>query len=251
MKTLISLIIFLHITFECPGQYIEYDTLRKHEVSCNVIPAIMLLAGDIDPRTSNFSVGYRHYFKNRYVLRSAVVIFPQANFDFYSGMPQYDRTIGNRNVFVNYWTGGGMKTQLNIGLEKIFKVNRLMHGFGCDIFFNHKYAHRGEDYFYRPDSVSAGKFSTFDDTTNYMVDSLGFASYSQHLGFGLQVFYSLRYRISKHWYISTTIGPSFNLAFVSGTYYERRNKTERNQKSTSFDFPNIPLISDISVCFRF
>ena len=225
------------------------DSARRHEFFVSVLPVLIPLAGGYYDNQVNFQAGYRHYTKKGVVLRSAVSIFPNANQSFFGGMPIYNRRVGNRNVFVSYLNGGGIKSQLTLGAEKIFRVKRLQHGFGVDLFFNHKYANRAEIFRYQPDSGSV--MPHLNDTTDYTVDSLGYQSWESHAGVGMQVFYSIRFRLSKRFYISSTIGPSFNFALVRGRHYDHRTKKENGYNGTSFDFPNVPLISDISICFRF
>ncbi len=253
MKKIVSLIaLFLFAANIEAQKYTEYDTIRGNEFSLNMAPILTALAGGTnDQSLVNLNFGYKHYFKNKLVLRTALVIFPHPYATYCTVNMQFDRTVGNKNIFHTSYYGGGMKLQLNIGVEKIFKVNRLIHGFGAEIFVNHKYQNYNDSYFYRPDSINSSNYFPFNDTTNYYVDSLGSYSYNTSIGIGLQIFYSLRYKIAKHWYASATIGPSLNFSVSTGTSYERSTKETRNGRTFNVDIPNVPIISDISICYRF
>lgn len=236
-----------------PQNYLSPDTLRRHELSVSVLPVVNLFSGSFSGSTlTNFNLSYKHYFKNSYVFRSAIVLFPKGyNSPDYAGLVFYDRTIGSNNIFYSESWRGSIKSQLNVGIEKIYKMNRLMHGFGTDFFINYSWVTYRNYYFYRPGYISNTNFFIPGDTTNYNVDSLGYHWNERRIGIGLQVFYSVRYKINKHFYLSATIGPSFNFSFINGSRYENRTRQSRNYKNFDFEFPNVGLISDISICYRF
>ena len=79
---------------------------------------------------------------------------------------------------------------------------------------------------------------------------MGFNKVMDRIGFGIQPFYNLRIPISKHWLISTTVGPSLSVT-------QSKEKTTFNNSGTiykinvsNFDFEAI-LFSDLSICYRF
>jgi hypothetical protein len=88
------------------------------------------------------------------------------------------------------------------------------------------------------------------DTVDYSVDSLGYKQTENRIGVGLQLFYSVKYKISKRFYLSATIGPSFNMYRVRVNRYDNRTKENTIYRATGFEFPNVGLISDISICLR-
>lgn len=251
MKKLIVISFLFLLRSELKAQqYLTYDTIHRHELSISISPLLVGLIGSgYNSSTTNFNLSYKYYFKSRYVFRSALVFFPKANTDFYSGLTQYDRTVNNVNVFRTYYSGNRPKFQLNLGLEKVVKLNRLIHGFGADIGLNYQVIHRSENYTYKPFTFSQNNFMPYD-TTNYAIDSLGYTYNAKNFGIALQVFYSLRYKISKHWYVSATVGPSVNVSYGKGSNYDRRTKEVYDIRTFNMDFPNVPLISDISICFR-
>jgi len=252
MKNLMVLVFYAFALNAGAQNYPEYDTIRKNEFSVSVSPALLLLGGSSGFSSAiNFNFGYKRYFKNRFVLRTAFVIFPNPNNAYQRGNPEYFKTVDTVNVFRNYVTGGGMKSQLNIGVEKIYKVNRLMHGFGTDVFFNHRFVYVDEQYTWQSFSYTSAKLTGLNDTVNHAVDSLGFSQRGVQIGGGFQLFYSLRYKISKRLGLSATIGPSLNFSVFSGNYFDRRTKKESRAESFNVDFPNVPLISDVSLYYRF
>lgn len=244
--------IFIFAARMTAQNYPAYDTLHKNEFSLNASPALLLLMGGMsDNYTNNFSIGYKHYFKNRTVFRTSVLIFPNANYSYYNGIPEFYRSVGNKNIFHSTYTGGGVKTQISFGAEKIFRVNRLQHGLGAEAFVNHKFVNRTEAYFYVYDSLNVPLYYQMQDPISNSVDSLGSHYNGRSIGVGLQVFYSLRYKISKHWYLSATVGPSANFSIVSGTFNDKRKKETYNLNSYDFQIPNVPFVSDVSIAFRF
>jgi len=252
MKKLTVICLTLCFVYQLKAQEVlAYDTIRKHELSLGVSPAIavMLGAGDYSNRM-NFNLSYKCYFKNNYVFRTSFAAFPIANPGFLRGLSEYDRTVNGVNVFRTYYTGNGIKTQLNLGGEKIYKINRLMHGIGAELGFNHQFLQWGEDYRSQPFRSNPNNSYSPADTANYSVDSLGYRSTATQIGIAVQVFYSVRYQIARRWYISATLGPSINFAYAKGNTYDRRKKENSSIDSFNLDFPNVPIISDISICFR-
>jgi len=253
-----SIFIFLIFTsiFNLNAQrFISYDTIQKHEISVSVLPVLNYFSGSF-PQSEyvNFNFSYKCYFKNKFVARAAVVYFPRKNgLSSYDGAYVFDRTIFEptgsvKNIFSLYYSNRSEKWQFNLGLEKIVKTNRLMHGFGCEIFVNKWQENFKKNYEYR--YVGQSINLNFTDTTNYSVDSLNTKSTSKFTGVGLQVFYSMRYQISKRWYVSTTIGPSLAYIFASSSQYKNSTGKTTDSKSSQFYFPNVGFISDISICFR-
>lgn len=250
MKKLIviSFLFLLQSEFKAQ-QYLSYDSIHRHEISVSVLPVINVLSGSFSNSTyTNFNFGYKYYFP-KYAFRTAFVFFPSFN-GYNSGFSFYDRTVGNRIVFRRDHYRVNPKLQLNIGFEKLFKYNRLVHGIGVDVSVNNSTVRYGTDYYYRPYGFNSNAPVNFGDTTNYAVDSLSYSVSEKKIGLGLQVFYSIRYKISKRFYLSATIGPSLNFSFVNGQRYEARTKETQKYKATQFDFPNVGFISDISICFR-
>jgi hypothetical protein len=247
------LIIFICILFAKLNaqRFMDYDTIHRNEFSASFQPIITLFMGaNENSNLANLQLGYRHYFKKKLVLRAALVLFPTPNNGYNNFGGAYDRTVNGVNVFRTQSYGGGMKSQLNGGLEKIFKVNRLMHGFGVDFFVNQQFKTYDLNYYWNsqvsyppPNYTAAGTLNT--------IDSLGSSYRGNQIGGGLQLFYSLRYRISNHWYLSATVGPSVNFSAFKGELFDRRTQKKSVMNSFSVDYPDMPLISDISLCYRF
>jgi hypothetical protein len=238
-------------------RYMDYDTIHRNEFSVSFQPVLSLFMSENNSgRLVNFQIGYRHYFKNKVVLRAAFLLFPDnSNGNNYYGLNLYDRTIDSVNVFRTQYNKNGLKTQLNMGLEKIFKVNRLMHGVGFEIFVNHQYVGYNDVYTWYDRKQHVGTIVSGlypDPNASYnVVDSLGGNYRGTQVGGGLQLFYSLRYKISRHWYFSGTIGPSVNYSVLNANFFDKRTRSTLHTRSSNMDFPAMPLISDVSLCFRF
>jgi hypothetical protein len=232
-------------------RYMDYDTIHRNEFSGSFQPLITLFMGVNDnSNLANMQLGYRHYFKKKLVLRTTLVLFPTPNNGYNNNSSTYDRTVNGVNVFRTQNYGGGMKSQLNVGLEKIFKVNRLMHGFGADVFVNQQFKTYDQTY-YQDSLVSYPSQNYAAQSKLNTVDSLGSSYRGNQVGVGLQLFYSLRYRMSKHWYLSATVGPSVIFSSFNGRFYNRATQKELPMRNFDFNIPAMPLISDISICYRF
>lgn len=251
MKKAIVFILFSIFGKTFSQNYLSPDTARQHEISVSVLPIINFVSGSFEGSGyTNFNFGYKYYLKNKLVFRTAFVLFPHGyNRSHTEGMVIYHSTVGNKNIFYTEQASGSVKSQINIGLEKNYKYNRLIHGVGVDAFINHSRVTYQTNYFYRYTNQSL-VWSSVSDTVNYSVDSLGSGHTLKKVGCGLQVFYSVKYQISKRWYVSATVGPSVNLSFIKVFMYENETKQSSNFRVNQLDFPNVGLISDISICFR-
>ena len=231
-------------------RYITYDTIRKHEISASFLPVLNILSGSYsEQKYVNFNLSYKYYFKNKFVLRAALVLFPGKNgLSSGDGIYTYAGTLGVKNIFGLTYSSRSAKTQFNLGVEKIVKVNRLMHSFGAELFVNKWQENSKTNYEYRYIGTNPAS-NNHIDTTNYAIDSLYTYRNNKYIGVGLQAFYSLRYQIAKRWYLSTTIGPSFSYLFLNSTTYKSGNSQTKNYFMFYDDF-NVGFISDISICFR-
>jgi hypothetical protein len=225
------------------------DSVNKNEVFINVAPGLISVLGGQPSYLSHFSCGYRRYLTRHLVLRTAILVFPSWTHDPLNGIPMYDRTINDKNIFRSYQAGHGTKTQVNVGAEKVFQKNRWTHGFGADLFVNHQTVNQSETYFFTPDS--AANSGPAGQPQPHGVDSLGFSQYGRLIGFGLQVFYSVRFDLGKRWRLSSTIGPSINISRELMHSDDRRSNKTGTYVTWDLLFPNVPIVSDISVCYRF
>jgi hypothetical protein len=200
--------------------------------------------------TSHFSAGYRRFLTPNLILRTAVVVFPSWSYDFMNGVPIYHSTMDGKYVFRTNMSGYGTKSQVNIGAEKVIRKNRWTHGLGVELFTNYRTENASENYFFFALDSTAGQFSQGNAHPN-AIDSLGFYNYGYDIGLGFQVFYSVRYDIGKRWRISATVGPSFNFTWGTVWSEDRVRDTKGKYKTWGYNFPNVPLVSDISVGYRF
>lgn len=250
MKTAFCFLTLLLIIVNGKAQsYSGYDSTKKHELSLSLLPVLIPMAGSTQSQYTNFQFGYRYYRTNGTVYRSSLSWYPFINQISSYPSPVYDRTVGDKIVFKQYVAGGGGKAQVNLGIEKIFSSKILQQGFGVDLFINHMYRNRGEDYYHRPDTASV--YIRPGDTTNYIVDTLGYYNNERLRGIGFHLFYTLRLKLSSRWYFSATMGPTFSFINVRGTYYDRRLGSETKRSTSTFDYFALPFISEFSLCFRF
>jgi hypothetical protein len=248
MKIRVSIFFILLSKLMHSQSYLSYDTLRKNEISVSTLPILNVLSLAIPNSQSTFNFGYKHFFKNKMVLRTSFSIFIKGSE--YNSNQQFYQEIDTAYIYSFYQIGGGNKTQLSLGLEKIFKINRLQHGVGFEIGLNHQFYTQSLSY-----TAYKKQFNGNNTTMNFYnyknIDSLGYSNRGNRIGIATHIFYTLRYCISKHWYLSTTIGPSFNYVFYKGNYVNRETKEEYISKRQFADFPNVGFISDVSLAFRF
>lgn len=229
----------------------DVDTIHKNEFSFNVLPVIITLGGGSAGSYSNFNLGYKRYFKNNFVLRTAFVFYPAVNSRNDDGLAQFSRTVDTLNVFQTR-LGSGSRWQANLGFEKIVKSKRMMHGFGTDFWFTKENNSALNHSWWEPKSknhIAGYQMYSNENYAKNVIDSLTYTSTEQKAGIGAQLFYSARFRISKRFYISSTFGPRF-------TVYSHKVNNSMHQKPangplkyTTMDFEL--LLSDISIAYRF
>src|SRR6478736_2877813 len=122
MKRSIVLLSLFFVSHLSAQRYLEYDTIRRNEISASFLPIFTAFSG-YQPvgRYGSWNFSYKHYFKNRLVLRTAVVIGHEWNISAYQN-PQYDTTVGGVNYFRTTGQHADKKFQFNIGMEKIFRI---------------------------------------------------------------------------------------------------------------------------------
>lgn len=246
MKRVLTIGLLLGAFFSSRAQTdSQYDTLRRREVALNVAPALVLLAGGEPGYTTNFQLGFRYYSKYKLAYRATLAIFPTP-YEARSSMSQFFRMSGDTVIFENYYAGGSPKGQLSIGFEKIFRIKRFQHGLGADWFVNYKTTNYGVNYV----AVDTADRSRRPPVFPTPIDSLGYSVNQRATGIGAFVFYAIRYRLSDRLYFSASMGPSVNFSFGTQTRSDRRINSSTRSTYTSFDFPNMPLIADVSLCFR-
>src|SRR5688572_7689983 len=82
-------------------RYTEYDTIHRTEVSASFLPLFTALSG-YEPagRYGSWNFGYKRYFKNYLVFRTAIVIGHEWNMSSPYDSPTYDTTLGQYNYFI-------------------------------------------------------------------------------------------------------------------------------------------------------
>jgi hypothetical protein len=220
------------------------------------LPALVLFSG-YQPigRYGVWNFGYKRYFKTKNVFRLSLNLSPAWSFN--NQYQEFLRSEDTLNIFSSHSSTIKQKVQLNIGLEKIFRIKNFMHGFGAELLLRTQtYSHYNSVYWYPQyvDPNSNYAFSTYSNNKNFgkiynQIDSLSHSYDMNGLGAGLYGFYSLRYKMSSHFYLSSTIGSYFILMRYT---YQRRDGTKPFNGSTTRSFDgSVLFISDFSVAFRF
>jgi len=229
----------------------EPDSIHKNEFSFNVLPVITVISGGSTGASANFNLSYKRYLKNNYVLRSAFVFYPAVNNRNDDGIAQYNRTIDTLNVFQTRMNSG-KRWQLNLGFEKLFYTKRMMHGFGADFSFANENNASINHFWWEPKStqaVAGYQMYTNDNFKVNKIDSLSYSSTENKVGFGTQLFYSARFRMTKRLYLSSTFGPSLMVYSTTVNSSKIQNAGYNNLKFINIDF-NV-ILSDISIAYRF
>jgi|GEM_PF-2833816 len=255
-------IIFPLLLFTFPGNFFAlcntvYDTLKRNEISASLLPALILFSG-YEPvsRYGSYNFGYKHYLKDKTVLRASFSFAP--DWSFANGEKKYLRTQDTIHIFSSHSVTIRNRFQVNLGFENIFRTRHFMHGIGAELFLrSQKYAISDPVYWYPayidPNSSETLKYSPekkFPGTIYNGIDSLYYSYDMNDLGLGLQLIYTLHYRINSHFYLSSTIGPY--LMLVRSYYNNQCGDRERfhNGYYTRLD-AHVLLISDFSLAFRF
>lgn len=259
MKKIIAyflILLFVHrVSAQCN---VNYDSLKTNEISVSFLPVLVLLSG-YDPvgRYGSWNFGYKHFNKNKTVFRASVSFAPVWTF-----MSQYQRFLRHQdtvNVFTSNSARVRNKVQFNIGFEKVVRLKHFMHGLGAELFVrNQTYTYQNSVYWY-PSYIDPGSAQAFDHYSTEksftgkiynQIDSLSTSYEMKGLGLGLQLLYSIRYRINSRFYLSSAMGPY--LAVVRYTYHHKTGNQDlhRSGSRTAFD-AHIMLISDFSLGFRF
>ena len=251
MKTVVIAICFLFFSSAGKAQQILADTIRRNEITVNVLPVFLMFSGGTPQYNSNFHFGYNRYLKHQKVFRLGISFFPFRNNDQNNGSLMYDRTFEDKVIYKSYYHQRSAEIQLHTGLEKLFHFRRFIHGLGADLLLSHRQFRRTESYEWRYVNQPLYQFPFFNDSTNYSIDTLGFRERDTEVGIGVHVFYSLRYQMSKRFYLSLTSGISLAYVINQGTTYDGRTKKTVTENYGYVDLLPMPLISNLSICYRF
>jgi hypothetical protein len=241
--------------------YPAYDTIRRNELSLSVLPVLALFSGyyPSDERNVMYNFGYKHYLKNRYVLRASFGISPEYYMTGGVDAERYIRTVDTVNVFSNYSVRARQKMQLNFGFEKIYLVKRFMHGIGAELILSYQTFDYNRNAYWYPTYLSAGdpqRDELYYNNANIVkkqvyngVDSLSYSYVTKEKSLGIRLFYSLRYKINRHFYVSSTLGPV--MAFTTKNYSDQKGNSAQYYAGNGYSLDFNLLISDISLAFRF
>jgi hypothetical protein len=245
MRVLFIFFLFFAVLSSRAQSYLEYDTMRKKEISASFQLVLGFFVAGAEPYQRGLHFGYKIYKNNRQVLRFGLktILMPGES----SGYIEYVKPVDSMFMYHLASNYHGPILQSSFGFEKIYKVNRLMHGVGIEAFANWQWTHRSSYYFLSP----FNSYENVDPFPQKYIDTLGFRERGTWWGLGCQAFYSLRYRISSRWYLSSTVGPRINFGFYRGRKWINGQPNRITNYDFRIDWPDIFLISDISLAYRF
>lgn len=254
MKKLLIFISFGFNVVYCQNISQEKDSLfkPKHEVGLNIIPIISLFGGSIPYHNVRFSLNYRLLFKEKNILRVSVSTFPFKDYHTsgQNGNVFFAGTSDTNLIYRNPQYKNSLKLQLNIGYERILNKQKIKHSLGVDLFVNSQHKRIEERYYWIGKSIPIETTSSVFELVNNKIDTMGHVTTSDIVGIGAHLFYNLRIPLSKHWLISTTVGPYFTYSIVRDKVTRRKNGEVENNTYNVFDFDSV-LVTDISICYRF
>jgi hypothetical protein len=251
MKRSFCLIFGLILSQHIHAQQTLRDTINRHEIGVNLLPLLVLSSeGSINPSLA-FTAYYRKFFGKRYAYRVGVALAPFMNAASNSGVLNYNRSVGQKVVFGQTNNESTPKMILSFGGEKILRYRRLIHSVGAELLIsyrNYKYDNR---YIWYNATSDPSKFFTGHDSLDHNVDSLGNSGKFQETGIGVRVLYSLRYQLTKRFYIAASLGPSLVLLAANGEVFERNTQNSKRVRYFYPDITTVPFFGELSVCYRF
>lgn len=210
---------------------------RPREIGFSASSVFFFLAGVSDPNERYTNITYRYFFKER----QAIKLFTGASLFNNEGNKYEQSKLMSANQTTLYATRE-KKTpsnfQLGIGYEYILGNGKLKHVLGADILYNNKFVSDKSYYISVRDSIDGNGHSTLHTTR---LDSGAVTKTNNYDKFGLNLNYSLRYRISKKWVITAGLLVSYK-TYKSKTPYGHTRVGETNFNG---------IISDVSVFYKF
>jgi hypothetical protein len=253
MKKTAIFILILGTTL-CHSQNLseKKDSVRiyKNEIGINLLPLINEYSGGSNSFNSKGSVVYRRFFGKHHALRLSLGFNPSPLAPKNNYAPAFVAKTDTFNIYYNSAFHSSPKPQLNVGYEYILKTKRLIHSFGAELYMSYQHTEAKENYLWAGQSSIIRLPNDITKITANRVDSMSASNSSDVIGLGLQLFYNLRIPITKHWLISTTIGPNFSMSRIRAKNTSYKTGTVASGIITNFDANGI-YIADLSVCFRF
>jgi hypothetical protein len=251
-KTFIILFVFGVLVTHARKDPEKKDSLRviKNEIGFNTLPLISVLGGSVPGSNVRWAANYRRYIDEKNIFRVSLSVFPHMDILFVNGSMVFHQIADTFLIYKNYQRIQNPKMQVNIGYERVFRSRKLIHSFGVDLFANYQHSERKDRYYWIGKSADPAKSETFFEMMKNPVDTIGNVQTTDFIGIGLNPFYNIRLPISKHWIVSATVGAGFQIAYGTSTTTDRKTGKVTSDRVYNLDATG-PLISDLSICYRF
>ncbi len=255
MKNILTaLSVFVAIASKGQSNIPQKDSIKlpRNEIGFNILPVISFLGGALPIESARYSLNYRHYLNKSRVIRVAVSAFPYQTYNSFKedGALNFHQLSDTNLIYKNTQNKQKTKFQLNIGYEWVYRSKKLIQSVGADVYFNYQHSESREIYYWTGKSTPFPNSIYKIDLMNNKVDSMGANTVKDKIGFGVQLFYNLRIPITKHWLISSTIGPSMSMNQSNEKNTIHKSGNVLKVRASNFDFDAV-LFSDLSICYRF
>ncbi len=214
---------------------VKKKPLRPHEIGFSASTAFFFLSGVTDYNERYTNVTYRYFFKEKQALK----VFTGINmFNPENRTKSELRSVSQSSLYANTEKKTPSNFQVGIGYEYVLGKGKLKHVIGLDLLYNNKFE---KEQFYYSESKD-----TVDSKGNHFrnfnrLDTGAYLKTNNYDKFGLNLNYSLRYRLSKNWVITAGM-------LISYRTYRRKDKYGTSTVSEG-NFNGI--ISDVSVFYTF
>jgi hypothetical protein len=227
----------------------DQNKLLKNEIGLNITPLIFLASGSNRHEFIKLSGSYRYNINRKNRIRISAGIFPYRYADLNLALYS-DGFLLRTDTFLVYnspQVKRSLKTQISFGYEYIFSSKKIIQSVGVDLITSYQHTDDKNLYYWLGQSTRG--FTILQLRAN-QIDTMGTINSNDEIKFGLNLFYNVRIPVSKHWLISSTIGPYVGVIRQKAHGYDLKTKESRTVNFIDFDFSPLYL-ADISICFRF
>ena len=217
------------------SSFVGKKPARPHEIGFSASTVFFLLAGVSDYNERYTNITYRYFLKEKHALK----FFTGANvFNPDNTIKSELRSVNQSSVYATTEKKTPSNFQLGLGYEYILGKGKLKHVIGVDLLYNNKFERENFYFMNVKDSINSKGNHELKSTR---VDTGAYLKTNNYNKFGLNLSYSLRYRLSKKWVITAGMLLSYK------TY--RRKETYGYTTVGEGNFNGI--ISDVSVFYTF
>lgn len=254
-KLIVALSVFVAIASKAQEVPLVKDSVKllKNEIGFNLLPVVNFISGSTPNERSRYSLNYRRYLNEVNALRFSISAFPYESFNSFKeiGVLSFYQLSDTNLIYKHVQNEQKAKLQLNIGYERVWRTRRIINSVGTDGFINYQHLESKEAYYWS--GKSSPLPSTIYDANKgplNKVDTLGTNRIMDRIGVGIHPFYNLRIPVTKHWLLSTTIGPCISMYNSRDKVTSARSGGVTKFYVSNFDFEAV-LLTDLSICYRF